>query len=302
MTTFCVRNSGSDFYRYMNWFASAWEESGGTIKEQMSIPHKIRAVLGRLAGRNLGCAMSRVIVCASFRIESMAWPWCCFNEIIPVLWDLWPSNYVAFRTFCKRNRVRHVFCTAQQSVDWINGNCKNVAAHWMPEGVNVASYPRGAELCARSVDVLSYGRRVESLHELLLESGKSGELRYQVGGGGKFVELTCALRQSKISVCYPKCVTSPIESGGVETLTQRYWEAMCSGTLLMGHAPQELIEVCGYNPVIELGDNPIAQIKGVLRDIHQYQALAEKNRKCAEAKGDWISRVVEIRRIIGDLG
>ena len=84
----------------------------------------------------------------------------------------------------------------------------------------------------------------------------------------------------------------------IETLTQRYWEAMLTGTLLVGHAPQELINVCGYNPVIELGDNPTQVIKEILSNVESYQTLAERNRECAEEKAEWDKRMTEIMEIL----
>ena len=50
-------------------------------------------------------------------------------------------------------------------------------------------------------------------------------------------------------------IQSPDIAQGVETLTQRYWETMLSRTVIVGHAPKELIDICGYNPVLELPDD-----------------------------------------------
>lgn len=296
----CLKLQGSDFYRYMRWFAEAWENAGGACQVGCSCPVKMRAVLGRLLGFTLAPLFGRMVVPASFRIESSAWPWVYFHEIVPMMWDLWPGDYHAFKRFVRRNRVRTVFCTARQSVAWINANCAGTVAHWIPEGADVASYPQGDKLVMRSVDVLSYGRRMEGLHLALTGAAERKLVCYQVGAGNRFEEMTAALRSAKMSICYPKYDTSPDVAKGVETLTQRYWEAMLSGTLIVGRAPQELIHVCGYNPVIELGDNPVEQIKEILRQIDSYQGLADRNRKCAEEKGGWDGRIKMIREILGE--
>ena len=34
-------------------------------------------------------------------------------------------------------------------------------------------------------------------------------------------------------VCFPQCDTNPMKAGNLETLTQRYWEAMLSGWSLI---------------------------------------------------------------------
>lgn len=46
------------------------------------------------------------------------------------------------------------------------------------------------------------------------------------------------------------------------TLTQRYCECMFSRMVMEGHAPQELIDFIGYNPVIELSDKISAERLG----------------------------------------
>lgn len=273
---------------------------GGNNRKGSCVPRKIRAALGRISGFSIAPFLGEIIIPASFRIESVAWPWCYFHEIVPMMWDLWPQNYAAFKKFVRRNRVRTVFCTARQSVAWINENCPGVVAHWISEGVELASYPCGDPLVSRPVDVLSYGRRLQKVHMALSATVENHQFIYRVGAGKTFDEMTASLRSSKMSICYPKCDTSPETAGGVETLTQRYWEAMLSGTLLVGRAPQELIDVCGYNPVIELGADPVAQVQAILKNIESYQVLADKNRQCAEEKASWDSRVKRIREILGE--
>ena len=41
-------------------------------------------------------------------------------------------------------------------------------------------------------------------------------------------------------------------AGDIETLTQRYWENMLSRIIMVGHAPKELVDLIGYNPIIEI--------------------------------------------------
>ena len=54
----------------------------------------------------------------------------------------------------------------------------------------------------------------------------------------------------KIVVSFPQNITNPKKAGDIETLTQRYWESMLSRNIIVGQAPEELIELIGYNPVI----------------------------------------------------
>ena len=88
-------------------------------------------------------------------------------------------------------------------------------------------------------------------------------------------------------------MTQPEVAGDIETLTQRYWECMFSRMVMVGHAPQELIDFIGYNPVIELSDKISAeeQIADVIEHIEDYQVLVDKNRETAEKLGSWDVRI-----------
>lgn len=70
--------------------------------------------------------------------------------------------------------------------------------------------------------------------------------------------------------------------------------------VMMGHAPQELIDFIGYNPVIELNDKMSAeeQIADVIEHIEDYQALVDKNHETAERLGSWNVRMKWLRREI----
>ena len=92
----------------------------------------------------------------------------------------------------------------------------------------------------------------------------------------------------------PKSLTHPEIAQGVETLTQRYWEAMLSRMIIVGHAPQELIDICGYNPVIELsGDctESMSLIKDIIANVDKYQSMVDRNYYIALEKGLWNIRM-----------
>ena len=286
-----------DFYRFIPWFCTALRESGARPIADVRLPNRLRAACGRLFGWSLGGEREKLIVCGCHRIEAVAWPWCYRYEIVPMMWDLWPDNYADFKRFLRRNRVRTVLCTASQSVDWINKNCPGVRAVWIPEAADVQSFPKGPKLVGRSIDVLSYGRFPDSVRAALDELGQQG-LRCQKGAGDTFDQLTETLRSAKVSICYPLCDTNPQKAQGVETLTQRYWEAMCSGTLIVGRAPHELVEVCGYNPVIEPSGSLSACLRTICASVGDYQELVDRNRACAENCGDWRQRMGIVKEAV----
>ena len=67
---------------------------------------------------------------------------------------------------------------------------------------------------------------------------------------------------------------------------------MLSGVVILGRAPQELIDIIGYDPVVHLDkDNANDQILGILEHIEDYQELVDRNRQRALEHGDWKVRI-----------
>ncbi len=99
-------------------------------------------------------------------------------------------------------------------------------------------------------------------------------------------------QQTKISICFPKSSTDPESSGGVETVTFRYFESIASKCLIVGHCPQELKDLFGYNPVIEIKESGEGeQLLRLLSNIGRYQDLVEKNYQRMCEVGTWDARV-----------
>jgi hypothetical protein len=124
---------------------------------------------------------------------------------------------------------------------------------------------------------------------------------------GKFVfgneQLYSAMGEAKVTIALPRNMTQPEIAGGVETLTQRYWENMLSRMVMVGHAPKELIDLIGYNPVIEMDmERPEQQILDILAHIEDYQELVDKNRAYALKYGDWTLRMKEVMRFLEGCG
>lgn len=73
--------------------------------------------------------------------------------------------------------------------------------------------------------------------------------------------------------------------------------------LIVGHAPQELIDIVGYNPVIELDiQHPRQQIQEIARRIADYQPLVDKNRVVALKLGDWKQRMQQMMVSLEECG
>lgn len=289
---------------YQHWFSEAWEAAGGIVVSNSTIwPHAARVILGRnWPGFNFS-RKNKLLVLGSGRVESVSWPKLLTHEIVPFLWDVWPDKIAPLIRFVRRNKIRTLFCTSSQVVEILKSILSGVDIHWIPEGIKVEAYPKGENLKNRPVDILSYGRQMIPVTDKLRDLALSEKLNVLFREGdahlfSTFDDLVQGLQVSKMSICYPQSMTHSERAQNTETLTQRYWEAMLTGTLIVGAAPKELIEVCGYSPVIELGDNPTQVITEILSNVESYQALVDRNRECAEEKAGWDKRMTEIMEIL----
>lgn len=118
-----------------------------------------------------------------------------------------------------------------------------------------------------------------------------------------FNQLLNTMADAKVTISLPRCDTATEETGGIETLTQRFWEGMLSRTVLLGRAPKELIELIGYNPVIVLDKNhPDEQVRDIVNHISDYQELVDKNREMALRMAPWEIRMKKIMTWLESLG
>src|SRR5262249_21190109 len=61
---------------------------------------------------------------------------------------------------------------------------------------------------------------------------------------------------------------------------------------LFGHCPSELVDLFGYNPVIEAeADREAEQIESILSNLNSYEDLLERNYQRLLEVGTWRSRV-----------
>lgn len=173
---------------------------------------------------------------------------------------------------------------------------------WCPEAVDDSVYQKGKLLKDRNIDLLEFGRSNDKVFkadqlESVFDNRNSSLVHVCTKQNGKFIytneQLYEAMGNAKVTIALPRSITQPEIAGDIETLTQRYWECMFSRMVMVGHAPQELVDFIGYNPVIELSDEISAeeQIADVIEHIEDYQSLVDKNREIAERLGSWNMRM-----------
>lgn len=196
-------------------------------------------------------------------------------EIIPFVWDCWPHYFEKMCQWIEKHQVRTAIFTSSQTAERIRQRFPAKNIMYCPEAVDTSLYNEGKLLTARNKEVFEYGRgskqsySTEHFHELMTDA--------------------------KITIALPRSMTHPKIAGDIETLTQRYWECMLSRMVMVGHAPKELVDLIGYNPVIELDrEYSDEQIHDILSHIEDYQELVDKNREMALQKGDWTQRVKDV--------
>jgi hypothetical protein len=246
----------------------------------------------RLAGRvlsklgwqcNLWRGRSAVLALTGWSGTPSLFPvgfWC---EPVIYSMDCWQSQWDRWATVLRRNRVRLAMFSARQSAVHLARRLPDLKTHWVPEAVDDGTYEPSRPLGERSIDVLEFGRKypafTQAVADGLAAEGRRHLYPTQQRLFADHAAVVDALADAKLLVCYPRCDTHPQVAGTVETLTLRYLEGMASGCLVIGRAPRELIDLFGYNPVVDVdvNDRPIDRVRDLLADVGRHQALVERN-------------------------
>jgi len=248
-------------------------------------------------------------------IRDIAFPYYGSYEIVPMLWDVWPSTWERMYASFKLLDIKTVLVTSRQVAEMINRET-TVRAFWIPEGINASLYHSGKALIDRQFDIFEMGRRMPAYHRVLVELKDSSQLHgletSNINADGTLQDKQVAftneemyelMSNSKVMVCFPQCDTNPARAGDIETLTLRYWEAMLSRCVMVGRSPAELIDLIGYDPVINVDwDHPQQQLIDLLNHIGDYQGLVDKNLKVAREMGSWEKRMPLIMKYLNEQG
>lgn len=233
--------------------------------------------------------------------QAHLFPHCYWNETVVFAFDCWPSRYQEWERFFRRLKVRLVFLTAQASVAEFRKRIPTMEAIWVPEATSPSDYHPGIPLVERELDVLELGRRLDSFHFAVApEMTRNRRVhRFETSPGSLVFptrkDFVAGLANSKISVCFPGSMTHPVESGGVETVTHRYFESIASKCIVLGKAPRELVEIFGFNPVIDVDlCAPGRQVLEILSEVGSYQGFVDRNYTRLCEVGTWAVRAKTI--------
>ena len=297
-----TRHNGSNFKipPYNEWVNNDGKVSRAIypIRHLHGLAHKVE-----LLSFNILSSQARLRFAEAFTINFDCWPdylWC---ETIPFIWDCWPSMYDRIEKWFYKHNIRTAIFTSSITAEEIRQRCPNVNILHVTEGIDTSVYHAGGSLVKRSIDFLEYGSKQRNLFEKPLEGINHVNSTSIITQMMTWDDLLNTMSDAKVTLALPRCDIDQEVTGGVETLTQRFWEGMLSRSVLVGRAPKELTDLIGYNPVITLDrQNAEDQIKDIITHIDDYQALVDKNREVALTMAPWNIRIKKIMNWLTELG
>lgn len=290
---------GYDHFK-MQAFA-AWQEAGGAIAPSHYPPrwlHKLCYAWSLPTFSQTSEARLRFVEPVSICFDTF--PDVAFHETVPMVWDCWPMYFERVAHWFSAYHVRTAIFTSSQTAERMQHRFPDMNILFVPEGIRTSLYKAGKSLAERSIDLFEIGsvrrswykRRHAEAYGRLCRLPADADLTTNEG-------FRHVLQETRLTVVVPRCLTQPEETGDIETLTQRYWEAMLSGIVMVGKSPRELTDLLGYDPVISLDkERPTQQIEDILAHIADYQQLADRNREAALRLGDWTLRMRQIQEFL----
>jgi hypothetical protein len=262
-----------------------------------------------VARRLLPWPRSAVLVPMMGLQESLLFPWALNHEVVPVIFDCMPHEFAQWQRLFQRLRIRTAFFTASAAAAHFNQVLPAGRWRWLPEAINLVDYSAAQPWATRPTQVLEFGRRYGKYHEVIALGLANASVRHvyeQRKGELVFAtqaDFLAGLGQAQISICFPQSMTHPERFGTVETLTQRYLESMASGCVLLGSAPGELIDLCGYNPVIDVDwTAPVAQLMALRAEPQQHAELRARNLDSVRRLGAWDVRAQQATASLSEAG
>jgi hypothetical protein len=224
---------------------------------------------------------------------------------VPFCWDVWQPQWKIWTSCLQNLKPRLVFATAGESAEFLDAVLSETRVAHVPEATKTNVYKPASPLVRRRIKLLELGRRHEKWHEAITKQLLEANFEHVYQRGGKRLifsteaSLHNGLADTAVLACFPSSDTHPNRSGRVETLTHRYLEGMASGCLLIGKAPGELIDLMGFNPVVEVDwERPAQQILELLTDIQKWQPHVNRTLNRVVEVGDWSLRATQTLSIL----
>lgn len=280
----------------------AWKALGGQVAKS-HYPYKMLHGLAYnyfFPAINKNKKEARLRFVSGYSINFDTFPDYVFYEIIPIVWDCWPKNVPVVESFFRKYDVKTAVFTSSQTAEIFRSKLPAMNILTITEGVNVDLYHRGKDLKERTIDVLEVGRAwVEFFESPLLEGINHIKTGNMARAFNTDEEFRLGLADAKVTINVPRCDVDKKTAGDIDTLTQRYWECMLSRVVMVGRAPKELIDLIGYNPVVDWdGEDASPVVNGILSHIEDYQQIVDRNYETALRLASWAIRINQIKEFL----
>ncbi|WP_250443503.1 glycosyltransferase [Actinotalea sp. C106] len=164
--------------------------------------------------------------------------------------ELWTTEVDGVADYLRQLRgFDHIFLFSRGAIPAVE-RITGVPCTYLPTAVDTALFAPPTPDGARCIDVSSYGRRLPETHDALLDAMAAGDIYYhydtvhgafQVTGHREHrAALAAMLRRSRYSVVY-RNNDDPgrtARTGGEESLTNRYFEVLAAGAVMLGSAAE----------------------------------------------------------------
>ena len=287
---------GASNFKY--YPCEAWEKIGGKVSRNFYPPQFLHSLIYRITLPSVFKSKkeARLRFVSGYSIQFDTFPDYAFYEVIPLIWDCWPKQVESVAAFFRKHQVKTAIFTSSQTADVFRGLFPQMNILTITEGIKIDLYSPGNVLSDRNIDILEIGRKDGNFFKSPLPEGinhvKTGNFARTFQSDEEF---RAALADTKVTVTVPRCDVAKKTAGNIETLTQRYWECMLSRIVMVGRAPKELINLIGYNPVIDWDGNDASPlVSDILGNIGKYQNLVNRNYETAKEMASWEMRMKDI--------
>lgn len=287
---------GASNFKY--YPCEAWEKIGGKVSRNFYPPQFLHSLIYRITLPSIfkSTREARLRFVSGYSIQFDTFPDYAFYEVIPLIWDCWPKQVESVAAFFRKHQVKTAIFTSSQTADVFRGLFPQMNILTITEGIKIDLYSPGNVLSDRKIDILEIGRKDGNFFKSPLPEDinhiKTGNFARTFQSDEEF---RTALADTKVTVTVPRCDVDKKTAGNIETLTQRYWECMLSRIVMVGRAPKELINLIGYNPVIDWDGNDASPlVSDILENIGKYQDLVNRNYETAKKMASWEMRMKDI--------
>ncbi len=210
------------------------------------------------------------------------------GKSVGILYDAWEPNLPAIADYYSRLKFDYLFVTAKSSAEYLAKALQETNVRWLPESLLDENYSC-LQLLDRKTDVVQFGRYFAPAHEKLKNIASANAINYLCSENTNQLlfdddeVFLSALGEARISICYARIFSHPNLTGSTNTMTLRYLQSMMSGCILIGSTPPEMIDLFGFNPVIEVTiENMESLVLDVVNNPDKYQEASTRNHEAAK--------------------